>query len=163
MPGGSRRVQTPWLTSEQLDAWMSLTLLMAQLPPALEEQLKRDAALSYLEYYTLAGLSDHPDHTMRLSTIAAVTKAELSRISHLVSRLERRGFVRREPDPTDGRYTNAVLTEAGHAHLVASAPAHVRTVRELVIDVIDPEALATLKACADQINQRIGCNDPAAP
>lgn len=139
---------------------MSLTLLVAQLPAALEEQLKYDAGVSYLEYYTLAGLSDQPDHTMRLSTIAAVTRAELSRISHLVSRLERRGFVRREPDPTDGRYTNAVLTEAGHAHLVASAPAHVRKVRELVIDALDPAALATLKACADLINGRIGCGEP---
>lgn len=148
-----------WLTPEQLDAWKSLTLLMARLPTALESQLKCDSQLSYLEYYALAGLSDQPDHTMRLSKLAVFTNAELSRISHLINRLERRGFVRREPDTTDGRYTNAILTQAGYAHLAAAAPGHVARVREIVFDVLDPEALATLKACADQINQQIGGNE----
>ncbi len=156
---GPHRAGQRWLTPEQLDAWKSLTLLMARLPTALESQLKCDAQLSYLEYYALAGLSDQPDHTMRLSKLAVFTNAELSRISHLISRLERRGFVRREPDLTDGRYTNAILTQAGYAHLAAAAPGHVARVREIVIDVLDPEALATLKACADQINQQIGCNE----
>lgn len=157
---GSHGAGPRWLTTEQLDAWKSLTLLMARLPTALESQLKCDAQLSYLEYYALAALADRPDHAMRLSNLAVFTNAELSRISHLISRLERRGFVRREPDPTDGRYTNAVLTRVGYAHLAAAAPGHVARVREIVIDVLDPEALATLKTCADQINEQIGCTEP---
>lgn len=158
MTQGSHGARQQWLTPVQLDAWKSLTVLMARLPAALEDQLKRDAQLSYLEYYVLAGLSDQPGHTMRMSTLAVRTSAELSRISHLISRLERRGFVRREPDPADGRYTDAILTEAGYACLVAAAPGHVTKVRELVIDVLSPEALVALKACADQINQQIECS-----
>ena len=88
---------------------------------------------------------------MRISTLAVRTSDELSRISHLISRLERRGFVRRGPDPTDGPYTDgpytdAILTEAGYECLVAAAPGHVTKVRELVIDVLSPEAIVALKA-----------------
>src|SRR5438094_331963 len=45
-------VRSPrWLSAKELDAWRSLTLLIARLPTALEEQLQRDARLSYIEYY----------------------------------------------------------------------------------------------------------------
>src|SRR3981081_461634 len=117
---------TKWLTPAQLEAWQALTLLFARLPTALEAQLQRDSQLSYIEYYALAGLSEQPNHAMRLSELAVLTNAELSRLSHLITRLEKRGYVRREPDPDDGRYTNAVLTDAGYHHLDARAPRRLR-------------------------------------
>jgi DNA-binding MarR family transcriptional regulator len=144
-----------WLTAAQLEAWQALTLLLARLPTALEAQLQRDAQLSYVEYYVLAGLSEQPDHTMRISELAGFTNAELSRLSHLITRLQKRGYVRREPDPNDGRYTNAVLTAAGYNHLVAAAPGHVATVLELVIDALDDTALSALQDSAERITARI--------
>ena len=144
-----------WLTAAQLKAWQALTLLLALLPTALEAQLQRDAQLSYVEYYVLAGLSDQPDHTMRISELAGFTNAELSRLSHLTTRLQKRGYVRREPDPNDGRYTNAVLTDAGYNHLAAAAPGHVATVLELVIDALDDTALSALQDSAERITARI--------
>ncbi|MDT5151755.1 MAG: hypothetical protein QOI01_3488 [Mycobacterium sp.] len=144
-----------WLTAAQLEAWQAITLLFALLPAALETQLQRDAQLRYVEYYVLAGLSDQPDHTMRISELAGLTNAELSRLSHLITRLQRRGYVRREPDPNDGRYTNAVLTEAGYNHLVAAAPGHVATVLGLVIDTLDDTALSALQDSAERITARI--------
>src|SRR5258708_32448441 len=103
-----------WLTAVQLEAWQALTLLLARLPTALEAQLQRDAQLSYVEYFVLAGLSEQPDHTMRISELAGYSNAELSRLSHIITRLQKRGHVRREPDPNDGRCTNSVLTAAGY-------------------------------------------------
>jgi DNA-binding MarR family transcriptional regulator len=147
--------QPRWLTPSQLDAWKSLALMFARLPTALEAQLQCDAQLSYVEYYVLAGLSDQPGRAMRMSQLAILTNAELSRMSHLVSRLEKRGFIRREPDPCDGRYTNAILTDAGYAHLVAAAPGHVARVRELVIDALDDTALYALQDSARRIIERI--------
>jgi DNA-binding MarR family transcriptional regulator len=147
-----------WLTPAQLEAWQALTLLLARLPTALEGQLQRDSQLSYIEYYALAALSERPDRTMRMSELAVLTNAELSRLSHLITRLQKRGYVRREPDPDDGRYTNAVLTDAGYDLVVAAAPGHVAAVRELVIDALDDTALAALKNSAERINARI--DDP---
>ncbi|MER5917936.1 MarR family transcriptional regulator [Streptomyces sp. NPDC001982] len=147
--------QPRWLTSTELETWLSLSLLLRRLPTVLEAQLQRDAKLSFLEYYVLAALSEQPEHRMRMSDLAVLTDSELSRLSHLMSRLEKRGFVRREPDPTNGRYTHAILTEAGYAHLVEAAPGHVARVRELVYDVLDPTELQGLRAAADKIISRI--------
>jgi DNA-binding MarR family transcriptional regulator len=90
-----------------------------------------------------------------MSDLAAVTNASLSRLSHLIKRLEVRGLVRREADPTDGRYTNAVLTTAGHEYLVASAPAHVATVRQLVIDPFTNAEVRQLHKAAERILNRV--------
>jgi DNA-binding MarR family transcriptional regulator len=165
MSRSHRRATAPttaprWLTAAQLEAWQALTVLLALLPTALEAQLQCDAQLSYVEYYVLAGLSDQPDHTMRISELAGFTNAELSRLSHLITRLQKRGYVRRELDPNDGRYTNAVLTDAGYNHLVAAAPGHVATVLKLVIDALDDTALSALQDSAERITARI--NDARA-
>src|SRR4051794_40360761 len=90
-----------------------------------------------------------------MSDLAAVTNASLSRLSHLIKRLESQGLVRRQPDPTDGRYTIATLTAAGYAKLVATAPGHVTCVRELVIDELDIAELAQLRALSDRIVARV--------
>jgi DNA-binding MarR family transcriptional regulator len=156
----SRRRRSPvpeprWLTADELEAWRAIAKLMARVPAALERQLQRDAELSYLEYYVLAQLSEQPQRTTRMRELAALTDAEQSRLSHLVGRLERRGFVRRAADPTDRRSTLATLTDAGYDHLVAAAPRHVERVRELVIDPLSPELLAAVKDAGDRIIARI--------
>jgi DNA-binding MarR family transcriptional regulator len=154
----NRRAQTEstrWLTADEEAAWRAFASVLVRLPWALECQLQRDAGLSFIEYHALAMLSEPPDHTRRMSDLAMVTNASLSRLSHLVKRLEARGFVRREADPTDGRYTNAVLTKAGYEHLVASAPAHVASVRQLVIDPFTKPELRQLHEAAERISRRV--------
>lgn len=155
----NRRAQaepTRWLTADEEAAWRAVAAVLVRLPWALECQLQRDAGLSFIEYHALAMLSETPEHTRRMSDLAAVTNASLSRLSHLIKRLEDRGFVRRETDPTDGRYTNAVLTKAGHEYLVASAPAHVATVRQLVIDPFTKAELRQLHKAAERILRGVG-------
>ncbi|MFC1421114.1 MarR family winged helix-turn-helix transcriptional regulator [Streptacidiphilus cavernicola] len=156
MPTAEQHSQEPqWLTAPQLRAWRELTFLMGQLPSVLEAQLKRDAGLSYLEYYVMAGLTEQPNHEMRLSDLANRSNAELSRLSHLISRLERRGFVQRMTDAGDGRYTKAVMTEAGLAHMAEAAPAHVAEVRGLVFDVLDDAEIEVLRSCAEKVNKHL--------
>jgi len=144
-----------WLDDEQQDSWRAFNGAMARLRWALEGQLQRDAGLSFLEYHALARLSENPGNAMRMSELAEVTNASLSRLSHLIKRLELRQLVRREPDPNDGRYTNAILTRAGLRLLTASAPAHVAKVRELVIDALTPAELRQLRTASERILQRI--------
>ncbi|MGX5183572.1 MarR family winged helix-turn-helix transcriptional regulator [Streptomyces avermitilis] len=147
--------QPRWLTPAERETWQQFAMLLHRLPLALGAQLQQDADLSYIEYYVLAGLSDQPGHRMRMSDLAVLANSEQSRLSHMISRLERRGFVRREPDPTNGRYTHAILTDAGHAHLVEAAPGHVTRVRNLVFDVLDPAELDNLRTAAKKISERI--------
>jgi DNA-binding MarR family transcriptional regulator len=146
---GARKVEPRWLTSDELETWQALHQVISTLPVALGSQLQRDSDLSFLEYYVLAGLSEQPDHTMRLSRLAILTNSELSRLSHLARRLENRGLIRREPDPADGRFTNAILTPDGYAELVKAAPGHAELVRQLVFDPLsESERRALHKALA---------------
>ncbi|WP_233493708.1 MarR family winged helix-turn-helix transcriptional regulator [Desertihabitans brevis] len=147
--------EDPWLTEDEMATWRALDRVLTRLPRALEAQLERDAGLGYMEYYVLAGLSDQPGRTIRISRLAELAHCELSRLSHLISRLERRGLVRREPDPDDRRSTRAVLTEEGHRLLVAVAPAHVALVRRLVFDDLSPAGQRMLREAADRIVTRL--------
>jgi DNA-binding MarR family transcriptional regulator len=139
-----------WLTAEEEATWRAFAKMMMRLPWALECQLQRDAGLSFIEYHALAMLSEQPEHTLRMSELAVLTNASLSRLSHLIKRLEARGLVRRETDPSDGRYTNAILTKDGYALLVDAAPEHVATVRRLVIDAVSDD-LPRVKAASERI------------
>ena len=120
-----------WLTDAEVSSWLSLVRLMTWLPWSIDQQLRRDSNLGMVEYQVLAMLAENPRRTMRMSSLAEVTNASLSRLSHLFKRLEQRGLVRREPDPADGRFTNAILTEKGFDVLAEAAPGHVAHVRSL--------------------------------
>ena len=152
---GTEKPPVKWLTTAELDSWLSVVRLITWLPWSIEQQLQRDSNLGMVEYQVLAMLSESPKRTMRMSSLAEVTNASLSRLSHLVKRLERRGLVRREPDLTDGRFTNAILTEAGFQTLAEAAPGHVAHVRSLIVDVLSPEQLRRLGRDADRIMLRI--------
>jgi DNA-binding MarR family transcriptional regulator len=132
--------------------------MMHEVRSALECQLERDSDLSFIEYHTLARLSEEPTRTLRMSELAEVINASLSRLSHLVTRLEKWGFVRREPDPADGRYTNAILSKAGYDKLRESAPAHVEAVRQLVIAEFTPTELAKVQSFCERIVARVGAS-----
>jgi DNA-binding MarR family transcriptional regulator len=144
-----------WLTADQLESWLTVVRLLTWLPWSIDQQLQRDAKLRMVEYQVLAMLSERPQRTMRMSALAEVTNASLSRLSHLIDRMVTKGWVRRQPDPSDGRFTNAILTEEGHEVLAAAAPGHVQHVRSLVIDVLTPEQLRRLGRDAARIMARI--------
>jgi DNA-binding MarR family transcriptional regulator len=139
----------------ELDSWLSVVRLLVWLPWSIDQQLRRDSKLGMVEYQALAMLSESPERTMRMSSLAEVTNASLSRLSHLVERMEGRGLVRREPDPADGRFTNAILTDKGFEALAEAAPGHVAHVRSLVIDVLSPEQLRRMGLAADRVMSRI--------
>ena len=159
----STPAEARWLDDEEQAAWRAFASMTVKLRWAFECQLQRDAGVSFVEYHALARLSENPENTMRMSELAEVTDASLSRLSHLIKRLELRGLVRREPDPADGRYTNAILTEAGLRILVASAPAHVAKVRELVIDALTRDQLRQLRRASERILQAIATANGLPP
>ena len=88
-----------WLSPEQRDAWIALLATTVWLPATLDAQLRRDADLTFVEYQVLSWLSMSPARSARLSDIAPVANMHLSHLSRVVTRLEQRGWVRREPDP----------------------------------------------------------------
>ncbi|MPV36184.1 MarR family winged helix-turn-helix transcriptional regulator [Georgenia subflava] len=161
---------TVWLTSEQEDAWRSLMAGLMLLPGALDAQLQRDAALTHAGYTVLSSLSEAPERAIRMSRLAAMANMSMSRLSHLVDRLEGQGWVERQPVPGDGRSTMAVLTETGWEKVVATAPGHVDNVRTLIFDELSAAQVKQLKKIFDTVNARLdpenrlrGCGGAVRP
>ncbi len=123
-----------WLDPDERQTWLGLASTLIRLPAALDAQLRRDAGITHFEYQVLALLSEAPDRTLRMSTLAVQAEGSLPRLSQVVARMEQRGWVRRTPDPADGRYTLAILTDEGWAKVAEAAPGHVQEVRRLIFD-----------------------------
>jgi DNA-binding MarR family transcriptional regulator len=144
-----------WLSDEQQRAWRKFTAVFTMLPAALDAQLQRDAEITHFGYWVLAVLSESPDHALRMSDLAARSNASLSRVSHVVARLEERGWVRRQPSEDDRRSNLAELTESGLDKIVATAPGHVETVRSLVFEALTGEQVQQLGDICRTILQRL--------
>ncbi|MDH6677030.1 DNA-binding MarR family transcriptional regulator [Rhodococcus sp. LBL1] len=150
-----------WLDDEENDAWIALESVLMRLPSALDAQLQRDSGMSHFEYQVLSGLSMVDDRTLRMSDLAAFAGGSLSRLSQVVGRLEKRGWVRRCPDPTDGRFTIATLTDDGWDVVVAAAPGHVEAVRRYVFDNLTRAQVRQLSTVGRRIVHAIDPRHPA--
>src|SRR3954470_1480097 len=147
--------QPRWLDEEELQAWLALAGTLIWSPSALDAQLERDAGISHFDYTVMAMLSESPDRTRRMRGLAAAANGSLSRLSRVVDRLEKRGWISRRPDPDDGRYTLATLTEPGWAKVVETAPGHVEEVRRRVFDQLTRAQVRQLRDIATRISAGI--------
>ena len=134
-----------WLSEDEQRTWRAFVGTSELLFDALDRQLSRDAGMPHAYYRILSQLSEAPGRALRMTDLAARTRASQSRLSHAVARLEEAGWVRRVPCPSDRRGTFAELTDAGLAALAAAAPGHVAAVREHLFDQLSPEQVGQLR------------------
>jgi DNA-binding MarR family transcriptional regulator len=140
-----------WLTDEQQLMWRRFVEVLIRVPAALETQLQRDAGLTHMGYVVLFTLSEQPDRRMPMSYLARSVTSSLSRLSHVVARLEGMGWVRRERNLEDGRVQIAVLTDEGYAKVVETAPGHVDAVQQLIFDRLTPAQVRQLAKASEAI------------
>lgn len=158
------RAEPRWLTEQEQQAWVALTGVMMWLPSALDAQLQRDAGISHADYQVLSWLSMSPGRTTRMSTLAEAANVNLSHLSRIVARLEKRGWVERTPDPEDGRYTLAILTELGWDKVVDSAPGHVEAVQSLIFDNLTAPQVRQLREIGHRVMTALHpCSDHLPP
>jgi DNA-binding MarR family transcriptional regulator len=154
-PGPVSEASPRWLSSEEQETWRAVAGLLLVLPGVLDAQLQRAAGLSLFDYLVLSSLSMADQRTLRMSQLAQLANGSLSRLSNVVSRLEQHGWVARGPDPADGRYINATLTEAGWELVVQAAPGHVAAVRQFVLDPLTSAQARALHAAGERILRQI--------
>lgn len=148
-----------WLDDEEQRAWRRFAAVMMLLPGGLEAPLQREEDLTLFGYQVLAMLSESPDRCLRMSELAAASNGSQSRLSHLVARLEERGYLRRERAHDDRRGQVAALTDRGYAKVVAAAPGHVAAVRQLVFDALTREQIRKLDEICGAILAKLGPSD----
>jgi DNA-binding MarR family transcriptional regulator len=135
-----------WLTPEQQRVWRDYLQVERLLPAQLGRELD---GLSIPEYEVLVNLSEAPGGRLRPFQLGEATQWEQSRLSHQLTRMQRRGLIVREECPGDARGAFIVLTAAGRSAIETAAPAHAAAVLRLVFDQLTEEETAAFgQACA---------------
>lgn len=133
--------------------------MQGKLTAQLNRQLQADSQLSLSDFEVLVHLTDVPDGSLRVSELAKALHWEKSRVSHHVTRMERRGLVQRVECPTDGRSAFVVLTAGGRNAIEEAAPQHVEAVRRLFVDQLTSEQLKAFEELATQILTRLDAEE----
>ena len=140
LPGEPR-----WLDAEEPRAWRAWLYSSLLLQDRLDRELIHETGISHAYYEILVQLSETEGRMLRMSQLAERCLSSRSRLSHAVSRLEERGWVRRQVCPDDGRGQLAVLTDEGFAALEAAAPVHVEGVRAHLFDQLTPQQVQNMR------------------
>jgi DNA-binding MarR family transcriptional regulator len=144
-----------WLNPDERRAWLALVSINTLLPAALDTKLHAAGKLSLFDYTVLAMLSEADERFLPMSELAARSSASLSRLSHVVTKLQKRGWVERRPHPHDARVTIAHLTEEGMATIVGLAPDHVESVRDLFLDALTEQDVLDLARIGEKVVGRL--------
>lgn len=144
-----------WLSPVERDAWLALVSVTTLLPAALDSELQVQAKITLFDYNVLAMLSEAPERILAMSELASRTSASLSRLSHVVKKLEGRGWVQRSRSPEDARVTIAQLSDEGWEMVQTLAPEHVGSVRQLIFHGLDEADIAELARIGQKLVGRL--------
>ena len=147
--------EVPWLAADEECLWRGWMRLNTELSATLQRDMQGGAQLSMSDYDVLVHLTDSPEGRLRVSDLARLLQWGLSRVSHHVTRMERRGLVARTECAEDGRGAFVAVTAPGRAAIERAAPGHVASVRRLVFDALDTDDVASLGAIVDTILARL--------
>jgi DNA-binding MarR family transcriptional regulator len=148
-----------WLDAEEQRAWRAWLYSSLLLQDRLDRDLTHETGISHAYYEILVQLSETEGRMLRMSQLAERCLSSRSRLSHAVSRLEERGWVRRQVCPDDGRGQLAVLTDEGFGALEAAAPIHVESVRTHLFDQLTPQQVQNMRDLGETLLRHL---DPAA-
>ncbi len=132
-----------WLTDSEQASWRAVLRGTRLLERALDDAL-HESGIQLSEYEILSMLSESSSHRLRMSELAAMVVQSRSRLTHTAKRLEQRAWVVREPCADDKRGVELVLTPGGLTEVQALSRAHVRSVREHIVDIMTPTQFAAL-------------------
>jgi len=121
-------------------AWRVFFEASGRLQGILETRMKKRFGLSLPDYNVLLALWEAPGHTLRMGELADRVVYSPSRLTYLVTNLERDGWVSKVPSATDGRGFDAVLTDAGIDTVLGATQLHQQTVRDYLLgDMTDAD------------------------
>src|SRR5829696_1956947 len=152
---------TRWLDEDEQRAWRAYQRMQGQLAGRLNRQLQADAGLSLADYEVLVALTDAEGGYLRPFELQRCLQWEQSRLSHHLTRMQRRGLVERKECTEDGRGAFITVTDAGRRTIEAAAPGHVEAVRRLFFDGLSPDEVRTLERLTTRVLDRLerACSD----
>ncbi len=151
--------ETRWLDDHEQGAWRAYLRMNTVLGAALSRQMQTESMLSMQDFEVLVHLTDVDDARLRVSELARAMRWEKSRLSHHLSRMDKRGLIGREECSSDGRGAFIVLTPEGRAAIEAAAPSHVDAVRRHFFDVLTDDDVKALASIAGRVIARVEATD----
>lgn len=149
------------LSAFEADTWARMWACHMQLPCVLDAQLKRDSGVSYFEFQAMLKIGESPNASRRMTDLSDATAMSLSHLSRVITRLEKKGFVARIPDPNDGRVTFAALTPSGQRALASGMNGYFTELRRIFFDNVDESELETVASVLARMNAALrGVADP---
>jgi DNA-binding MarR family transcriptional regulator len=140
-----------WLDDRQQHVWQGYLHMNQDLFALLEQQLACESGLSGADYKVLHPLSEAPGGLLRGRDLGTEIGWDRSRLSHHLSRMERRGLVAREECAEDGRGLMVRLTRVGRRAIAEAAPAHAEAVQRYFFDQLSKEEIETMAAVFDRV------------
>ncbi len=121
--------------------WMNILILFREIDPP---ELFREYGLKQTEFDALAQLylSDRPLTQTELKKRLLTTKGS---VSQMLSKMEAKGYVRRENDPGDKRCQMVRITEAGAALIRPRLERHFRRISKYFASLTEVEKEILLK------------------
>lgn len=142
------------LTDTEQGAWRTFIETSWALHTRLEDELRAATGLSMNDYHVMVVLSEAPERRLRMGELASRLVFSPSRVTYQINSMVKRGLVRKQSCPDDGRGQEAVLTAEGLAALRAAAPLHLGTVRTAFIDLLDADELAVIHQVFRKVQAR---------
>lgn len=123
-----------WLNEDEMNLWRLMLAANRHLDRAMDDSLQAHDGMSTPEYAVLVALSDADTHQLRLRDLCEELEWDRSRTSHQITRMVKRGLVKKVRCVGDARGVLVEITPEGEEKLRRAVPAHVETVREVVFD-----------------------------
>ncbi|MBC7589531.1 MAG: MarR family transcriptional regulator [Salinibacterium sp.] len=138
-------------TKKERELWRSFLVMRRQLDLTLERRLQADAGISTADFEILDSLIDDPTNRLRAGQIGDIIGWEKSRVSHQITRMQRRGLVRREECGDDARGVWIVLTAEGSRAVLAATRDRDSALREYVFNVLSDDEKSTLNSISHKV------------
>jgi DNA-binding MarR family transcriptional regulator len=131
------------MSSAELATWRALVDTTAELRRILGAELQ-ETSLSPADYQVLLALTEAHGKRMRSSELARTIDWERSRLSHHLSRMERRGLIQRHDCATDSRGAEVSATAEGVRVFRRATVPHMRSIKRHFADALTPEQFVAL-------------------
>ena len=152
------------LDPQQLGAYFALMEAVSLLQHHVEQQLRAEGNLSYVQFQLLARLADaHGQLTM--TQLADGVVYSRSGLTYQAGLLEKAGLITRGPSPDDERATLVTITEDGLALFGRILPGHIQVARRLLFDPLTDNDLHHLGDIMTRVRDHMRARPPrsAAP
>ena len=152
------------LDPEQMGAYFVLTEAVSLLQHQIEQQLRAEGDLSYVQFQLLARLAGaHGPLTM--TQLADGVVYSRSGLTYQAGLLEKAALIPRGRSPDDDRATLVTITDSGRALLGRVMPGHVQVVRRLLLDPLSGYDLHHLGDIMTRVRDHMRAQPPrsAAP